>query len=286
MAFLLFCPMYISFNGKMLPAEEPVLLASNRGYRYGDGLFETMKIVNGKISLEALHLERLMKGIAFLKMELPGLFTPEKLVREIFQLALKNKATDLGRVRLSVFRGNGGLYDADRTLQYLIECWPLQDSFRLLNQNGLDIGIFPDVRKSIDPYSGLKTANFLPYTMASVYAKEQKLNDCLVLNTEGSIADSTIANLFIYTGDCFITPGPAQGAVDGVMRRYLVNEMRTAGYTITEAPVSITELEKAQEVFLTNAIHGIKWVRTFRNSHYQNRLADELYSRFVQTIQG
>lgn len=285
MAFLLLCFMFISFNGKLLPAEEPVLLSSNRGYRYGDGLFETMKIVNGKIGLEALHIERLMKGIALLKIELPGLFTPEKLVSEALQLAVKNKATALGRVRLSVFRGNGGLYDAGRTLQYLIECWPLPESFLQLNQNGLEIGVFPDACKSIDPYSGLKTANFLPYTMASIFAKEQKLNDCLVLNTAGTIADSTIANLFIYTGDRFLTPGPAQGAVGGVMRSYLINEMRASGYTVEEAPVTIAELEKAKEVFLTNAIHGIKWVRTFRDSHYQNLMADELYSRFVQTIQ-
>ncbi len=286
MAFLLLCSMFISFNGKLLPAEEPVLLASNRGYRYGDGLFETMKVVNGKIALETLHMERLMRGIALLKMELPGLFTTEKLIRETFQLAVKNKATERGRVRLSVFRGNGGLYDAGRTLQYLIECWPLPESFLQLNQNGLEIGIFPVARKSIDPFSGLKTANFLPYTLASIYAKEQKLNDCLVLNTAGTITDSTTANLFIYTGDRFITPGPAQGAVDGVMRRYLIREMRAAGHIVDETPVTITEVAQAQEVFLTNAIHGMKWVRTFRESHYQNRLADELYSRFVQTIQG
>lgn len=286
MAFLLLCPMFISFNGKLLPAEEPVFLAANRGYRYGDGLFETMKIVNGKIRLEPLHFERLMKGITLLKMEKPGLFSPEKLAREILHLSVKNKANELGRVRLSVFRGNGGLYDGDRTLQYLIECWPLPDSFRQLNQNGLEIDIFTEARKSIDPYSGLKTANFLPYTMASIYAKEQKLNDCLLLNTAGTIADSTIANLFIYTGDRFITPGPTQGAVDGVMRRYLISSMRAAGYLVDEAPVTITDLAQAQEVFLTNAIHGIKWVRRFRDHHYQNHQADELYSRFVQTIEG
>lgn len=286
MAFLLLCPMFISFNGKILPADEPVLLADNRGYRYGDGLFETLRLINGKIRLQELHFERLLKGIAALKMEAPGLFTPAKLVSEILQLAEKNHAARSGRVRLSVFRGNGGLYDADRSLQYLIECWPLPDSFNQLNQNGLEIGICPDVRKSIDAYAGLKSANFLPYTVAAVYAKEQKLNDCLVLNSEEHIADSTIANLFIYTGDTFITPGPAQGAVDGVMRKYLVRSLRTAGYKVEEGPVNIAVLEAATAVFLTNAIQGIKWVKRFGDHYYDNRLADEIYSRFVQTIPG
>ena len=276
--------MFISFNGKITPADQPVLLASNRSYRYGDGLFETMKLDQGKILLEELHFQRLLTGLELLKFDRPKLFSTSKLAAEIIQLAEKNQVRDLGRVRLSVFRGNGGLYDADRTLQYLIECWPLPESFSRLNENGLEIGIYPDAPKQISLFSGLKSANFLPYTLASIYAKENKLNDCLLLNQEGHIADSTIANLFVYLEGKFITPGPEQGAVDGVMRKYLVREMRAAGYTVEEGPVNIAALEAANEVFLSNAIHGVKWVRRFRDSIYSNKYVSELYSRFIQTI--
>jgi branched-chain amino acid aminotransferase len=276
--------MFISFNGKITPADQPVLQASNRSYRYGDGLFETMKLAQGKIRLEELHFQRLMKGLELLKFERPKLFTTGKLAAEIIQLAEKNQVRELGRVRLSVFRGNGGLYDADRALQYLIECWPLPDSFSRLNENGLEIGIYPDAPKPVNLFSGLKSANFLPYTMASIYAKENKLNDCLLLNQEGEIADSTIANLFICKEGQFITPGPEQGAVDGVMRNYLVREMRAAGYAVEEGPVSISALEAADEVFLSNAIHGVKWVRRFRDSIYTNKYASDIYSRIIQTI--
>lgn len=276
--------MFISFNGKITPADQPVLLASNRGYRYGDGLFETMKLAQGKILLEELHFQRLIKGLELLKFERPKLFSTTKLAAEVMQLAEKNQVRELGRVRLSVFRGNGGLYDADRALQYLIECWPLPDSFNRMNENGLEIGIYPDAPKEISLFSGLKSANFLPYTMASIYAKENKLNDCLLLNQEGNIADSTIANLFICKEGQFITPGPEQGAVDGVMRNYLVREMRAAGYAVAEGPVSISALEAANEVFLSNAIHGVKWVRRFRDCIYTNKYASEIYSRIIQTI--
>lgn len=276
--------MFISFNGKITPADQPVLLASNRGYRYGDGLFETMKLAQGKILLEELHFQRLIKGLELLKFDRPKLFSTTKLAAEVMQLAEKNQVRELGRVRLSVFRGNGGLYDADRALQYLIECWPLPDSFNRMNENGLEIGIYPDAPKEISLFSGLKSANFLPYTMASIYAKENKLNDCLLLNQEGNIADSTIANLFICKEGQFITPGPEQGAVDGVMRNYLVREMRAAGYAVAEGPVSISALEAANEVFLSNAIHGVKWVRRFRDCIYTNKYASEIYSRIIQTI--
>lgn len=276
--------MYISFNGKITPADQPVLLASNRGYRYGDGLFETMKLDQGKILLEELHFQRLLNGLELLKFDLPKLFSTSKLAETIKQLAEKNQVLELGRVRLSLFRGNGGLYDADRTVQYLIECWPLPDSFSRLNENGLEIGIYPDARKQVDLFSGLKSANFLPYTMASLYAKENKLNDCLLLNQDGHIADSTIANLFIVKDGQFLTPGPEHGAVEGVMRKYLVREMLAAGYKVAEAPVSVSAMEAADEVFLTNAIHGIKWVRRFGDCMYSNRYSSEIYSRIIQTI--
>ena len=126
--------MFISFNGKITAADQPVLQAANRGYRYGDGLFETLRLENGVILLEGLHFKRLMKGLQLLKFELPKLFSPGKLAEEILHLAEKNQVRELGRVRLSVFRGNGGLYDADRGLQYLVECWPLPESFNHLNE--------------------------------------------------------------------------------------------------------------------------------------------------------
>jgi branched-chain amino acid aminotransferase len=276
--------MFISFNGKISAADQPVLLASNRGYRYGDGLFETLRLENGTILLKDLHFKRLMMGLQLLKFELPKLFSPGKLADEILQLAEKNQVRELGRVRLSVFRGNGGLYDADRGLQYLLECWPLPESFNHLNENGLVIDVFPDARKQVDAFSGLKSANFLPYNLAAIYAKEQKLNDCLLLNTQGTIADSTIANLFVVKDDRFISPGPEQGAVDGVMRKYLLGRLRSEGYTVEEGAVSMEDLVTATEVFLTNAIHGIKWVRQFRGGNYTNQQAMEIYSRFIKTI--
>ena len=276
--------MFICLNGKILRAEDPVLLASNRGYRYGDALFETMKVASKNILLEAYHFERLFAGLRLLQFEVPKLLTREKLCKEVLLLAEKNNCGNLARIRLSVFRGNGGVYDEERTPQYLIECWPLNESLNRLNENGLVIDIFPAARKSCDSFSHLKSANYLPYTMAAIYAKANKLNDCLVLNTDGNIADGTIANIFLIKEGVVITPGPDQGCVNGVMRRHLLEKMKDAGYSIQENPVSVSTLEEADEVFLTNAISGIRWVKQFREKVYSNNLTVEIYNRFIKTI--
>lgn len=274
----------ICFNGKIIPADEPVLLASNRGYRYGDGLFETMKVAKGKILLSDHHFERLFAGLALLQFEIPRLFLRQKTEDEIVSLCKKNNCEGLARVRLSVFRGNGGLYDEDKGLQYLIECWPLTESVSKLNENGLVIDVFPGAEKSCDKFSNLKSANFLPYSMAALYAKEKKLNDCLVLNTTGGIADSTIANLFIIKNAIVITPGLEEGCVNGVMRQYLLQKMQAADCAVQEATLSVNDILVADEVFLTNAIHGIRWVRQFRDMSYGNVKTVEIYNRFIKTI--
>ena len=274
----------IWFNGKIVSGDEPVLMASNRGYRYGDGLFETIKVVNGNTLLTKYHFERLFEGLSLLKFEIPRLFTRQKIEQEILQLCRKNDCEKLARVRLSVFRGNGGLYDEQKTIQYIIESWPINESINKLNENGLVIDIYPDAEKSCDKFSNLKSANFQPYSMAAIYAKENKLNDCLVLNTSGSIADSTIANLFLIKGDTIITPSLEEGCVNGVMRRHLLTELQNAGWKTLETSVSVSDMKNANEILLTNAINGIRWVRQFRDKVYSNVKTEEIYNRFVKTI--
>src|SRR5688572_631686 len=136
----------ICFNGKLLPADAPILHAENKGYRYGDGLFETMKVVKGQISLGNFHFERLFKGLEILRYKIPSLISPEWLQREINFLCKENKCEKLARVRLSVSRGNGGLGDDTDELQYLVECWPINEAGNLLNENGYTIDVFPDAR--------------------------------------------------------------------------------------------------------------------------------------------
>ncbi len=275
---------HICFNGKVLPADEPVLLASNRGYRYGDGLFETMKLLKGQILFAADHFERLFAGLSLLHFEIAPLFTKEKLIQEILRLCQKNDCEQMARVRLSVSRGIGGLYDTDRRLNWLIESWPLNNTVNTINENGLIIGVYPDARKSCDKFSNLKSANFLPYSMAAQYATANKLNDCLVLNTNGFIADSTIANVFIIKDNAVTTPALTEGCVSGIFRRNLLHWLRREKYTVNERTLSIQDMENADEVFLTNAIHGIRWVAGYSHKAFVNTKTLEIYKGFAQTI--
>jgi len=286
MAFLFyFHPMNsIIVNGNLMPAEKPVLLASNRGYRYGDGLFETMKMVRGKINLASFHSERLFYGLTTLKFQIPKLMKFEKIEQEVLLLCKKNNCEDLARVRFSIFRGNGGINDEVKEPQYIIESWPLSNSIESINENGLWIGIYPDARKAIDKFSNLKSSNYLPYIMAAIYAKENKWNDCLLLNSNERICDATIANVFWIKDKIISTPPLTEGCVAGVMRSYLLQKISNSGFEIKEKVLAIEELDNADEVFLTNAIYGLRWVKQFNNSIYKNEISSIIYKKLFKSL--
>ena len=276
----------ICINGKIIPGHEPVLMVDNKSYRYGDGLFETMKVAGKKILLERYHFERFFSSLEIMGFKKPEWLTIQRLQHEIGLLCEKNRSGALARVRLTVFRGNGGVFENFDDFQYTIECWPLDESINCLNENGLLIDIFPDARKSCDKFSNIKSANYLPYAMAARYAKEHRLNECLVLNVYERIADATIANIFLIKGKTMITPPLSDGCVNGVMRRYIIEKIQVSGleWKIEERGISVNDLHQADEVFLTNSISGLRWVKGFRDKIYTNLHTKMFYKEFFQTI--
>ena len=271
---------FINHNGNIYEQGQPVLTAADHGYRYGDGLFETMKMIKGNVLFEEFHFERLFSGLKVLKFAVPGLFTRQKIGAAIKMICKKNNCEDLARIRLSVSRGNGGLYDCDNKFSYVIECWPLENNNGDINTNGLVIDVFPDARKSIDHFSNLKSANYLPYVMAAVWAKENKLNDALILNQHGRICDATIANVFWTKSDKIYTPPLSEGCVAGVMRGQILN----SGLDIHESILSEDILFNADEVFLTNVITGIRWVKQCGNKVYSNTISHKIFAELNRTI--
>jgi branched-chain amino acid aminotransferase len=274
---------FVNFNGKLFPDNEPVLTASNQSYRYGDGLFETLKMVDGEIALFDRHMDRLFAGLQLLQYKIPALFTREQLHAAILALCKKNKCETPGRIRLSVSRGQGGLYDGDNKLQFLIECWPAGEQVMRLNENGLVLGSYDQIRKSCDAFSGIKSASYLPYVMAAQMARSQHWNDCLVLNPFGRFCDSSIANLFWIKENLICTPPLSEGPVAGVMRAWLLEQLPAAGFAITEKNCTLEELATSDELFLTNAMYGLRWVRSFQDYTYSNTIAQKIYNQLFQT---
>ncbi len=262
--------MYFNYNGKIFSENENIIGPTNRGLRYGDGLFETIKFKNGEIILAAAHFERLWAGMEVLDFIIPVHFSVEKLIAAIQALIKRNKLKE-ARVRLTIIRSDGGIYDPkNNTPNYIIEAIKLPEDNGLLNINGLQICIYEDALKSIDKFSNLKNNNYLPYFMGAKFAKQQQCNDALILNSKGNICDSTIANIFFIKDKTIFTPALTEGCVAGVMRNWLIKVLKLLNYKVEETTAAGSLLYEADEVFLSNSIYNIRWVSSLENKNYTN----------------
>lgn len=277
---------FVNDNGRFVHTGTPIFQADNRSFRYGDGLFETIKVHDNRIVLQKFHFERMFSGLETLLFKLPKHWTDEFFRQQVLDLCTKNNIST-GRVRISFYRGEGGLYDLEKAkAQFIIEAWPLPGTEFRMNENGLIIDIFVNAKKSCDQYSNIKSNNYLPYVMAALYAKEKQFNDCIVLNQFERICDATIANVFWVKENIIYTPPLTEGPVSGVIRRYLLEQLPSYGFSVREEPVDTGSLKIADEIFLTNAIHGLRWVKEFNGSVFKNDISSEIYSRIIQTIQS
>jgi branched-chain amino acid aminotransferase len=274
---------WLNFNGDYIEEKTPVIRADNRAFRYGDGLFETMKVVVGSIRLRDLHFERLFRGMETLQINLQGFINADLFEEQIMKTILKNRISGPARVRLTVYRGDGGLYDFNNTSAgYVIQVWSLSSSSMMMNEQGLKVGLYERNRKPMDEISNVKSNNYLLYAMAAIQAKKYQHNDCIILNTSGRVCDSTIANVFYVKDGSIFTPPLTEGGVAGVMRSYLLSELPSIGYNVTEKETSVDDLLDADEMFLTNAVSGLRWVGEFKGKTYGNTLASKIFHSTIQ----
>jgi branched-chain amino acid aminotransferase len=276
---------YYLFNDKLHPAGTAAVGPDNRGLRYGDGLFETIRLIDGRLQMADAHFDRLLKGMNVLGFLIPAHWSAQRLSEQCVRLAAKNGHDSGARVRITVIRGNGGLYDPEHHWPLvLIQTWALPETSGRWNQNGLVLGICEGVRKSCDVLCNLKHNNYLGYVLAARQASDEKWNDALVLNTEGGICDSTIANLFIVRDSRVITPPLAEGGVAGIMRARLLAYLQMQQVPFVEERITPGDLDAADEVFLSSSIHPLRWVQSFGSRRYSAEMTFRLFREFLPTI--
>jgi len=275
-------PHFLWYNGAYVRNDKPMIGANNRGFRYGDGCFETMKIVRGKLVNEQLHMQRLLDSLETLSFSLPSYFTASYVAQQVKLLAQKNYHTTLARVRLSVFRGNGGLYDPENHFpNMVIQTWELNPANQHLNENGLVIDIYRKAQKTTDTFANIKSNNYLGYGMAALWAKTEHLNDAIVLNHKATVADTTIANFWCVINGAVLTPPLTDGGINGVMRKHLLQSIPAAGFSCHEQSITTAMLAKAEAVFLSNSIYGIRWVQSVGDYQYNWGPAPAIHEKCI-----
>jgi branched-chain amino acid aminotransferase len=271
----------INFNGKILE-EDKLLSVQNRGYNYGDALFETIKISLGKILFWEDHYFRLMASMRILRMEIPMNFTMEFLEEQIKNTLEANKLSEKSsRAKIMIHRNEGGLYLPETNdVTFVMTVKLLENDFFILNESNYEVDLFKDYYISPSLLSTLKTTNKVLNVVGSVYAKENNLQNCLLLNTNKQLVEALNGNVFLVKDHVIKTPPLTDGCLKGVMRTQLINIIKALPeYEFEEASISPFELQKADELWVTNVIYGIQPITKYRKKEFSKEVAKSVLQK-------
>jgi branched-chain amino acid aminotransferase len=268
---------YVNNNGTLLPADAPTILPGNRAHLYGDGVFESIRIINGRpLNLEN-HILRLLAGARAIHMRPSASYTTDFFEAKILELCAQSGINEGGRCRLSLDRISGGAYLPDANeATYYIEVLPYEVNHFELNARGLELDIYQEMKLQKNLLSNFKTKMGLPYVMAALYAKSKGLDDVFLTDYRGQILESSSCNFFIISNGVLYTPSLEEGCLAGTMRMQVINLALANGIKVYESSILPQHLLAADEIFLTNAIRGINWVGGYRTKRYQNNISRKL----------
>ena len=266
----------INFNGKLIVNTDLQLSNENRAFKYGDAIFETIRVFNKKVVFFEDHYFRLMASMRMLRMKIPMEFTLEFLQEEILKTVKTLPESENYRVRLTVFRKDGGLYTPKTNeIDYLVET----SEFNYQEKSTYKIDLFKDFYNYSGLLSTIKTSNRMLNTLSAVFADENDLDNCVLLNERKGIAEATNGNIFIVKDAVIKTPALSEGCIKGVIRKKVIEILEThPDYTIEETSISPFELQKADEVFLTNAMVGIQSVSHYRKKTFISEVTNKIKS--------
>ena len=272
---------FVVLNGKLLSDESPLLSVSNRSFRFGDSVFESIHLYKGEILFFEKHIERLLHAMNILKMEIPSWFDVAFFHKHISDCLTANGLFSDAKIRLQVWRAGSGVYSPDEAgVEYLIETQFVTPDLFCNTNNKVVLGLFNEYLKPIHASSTIKTGNSLLYVLAGLYAKQNGFTDVLVLNQNGTIADSVGANVFYLKNDCWFTTDDHQAAINGVMQKALIDFFSKQKLEVIKGPIALSELGSADEIFLCNMVKGIMPVADLQNKKYLSAVTEKLAADF------
>lgn len=275
----------VNFNG-VLYESDLQLTISNRSFLYGDGVFETLKVVNNKILFFEDHYFRLMASMRIVRMEIPMTFTMEYIERQILELVSSMGIAASARVRLTVYREAGGYYKpATNTVSFTIAAVGLEDQIYKLSAVSFVVDLYKDFVVTKQLLSTLKTNNKMLQVTASVFAAENQLDSCLIINENKNVVEAVYGNLFMRMGDRLVTPPISEGCLNGVMRKQVIRlAKKLPNLIVVEEPISPFDLQKADELFISNVIVGLQPITKYRKKEFEIVVSKELISQLNSEI--
>ena len=270
----------INYNGDII-MQSGLRVEQNRGFLYGDSIFDTVKTLNGRVLFSEDHYFRLMASLRIARMDIAMNFTLDYMESEIIKLTETLNSGLSYRVRISFYRRPGGRYlPANRETEFVITAEPLTEALYSINTAPYEVELYKDFFVAKQLLSSLKTNNRIINTLASIFADENDYNNCLLINDEKNVIEAIQGNIFMLSGTMLTTPPISDGCLNGVMRKQILEiAKKIEGIEVIEKSISPFELQKADELFITNVITGIQPITKYRKKEFASAFSHELVKR-------
>lgn len=275
----------INFNGTIV-SQDANILTQNRAFLYGDAVFETVKILNNKILFLEDHYFRLMSSMRVIRMEIPMNFTMEYFEEQILSLIKINDLSASSRARITVYRNDGGYYlPKNNNVSFLIHAVALENTSYSIEEKEYEVDLYKDFYVTKQLLSAIKTTNRLINITGSIYADENGLDNCVLLNDSKNVVEALQGNIFMLLGNRLITPPVSEGCLNGVMRKQILGlAKKIDGLEVAEEVISPFDLQKADELFITNVIKGIQPITKYRKKTFTTKVANQLVQMLNEMI--
>lgn len=268
---------HYAYNGRVTGGFPDQFDPLNRGFRLGDGFFESVRIIGGKPAFWEAHHKRLTAACGAMHMDMPVYLGRDFLLNTVMELVKAAEIKGGGRLRITIFReGEGTYFPEGNRACCLMEIQPFFPSSHTVADKGLSVGVYRSETRRTDGFSKYKILGNHLSIGAAAWAIENRYDEALLINEAGYLTESTSGNLFIVDDETLHTPSLSDGCVGGVMRMAVINTALSMNIPVFESQLTEDDVVKAEEVFITNAIRGIVWVRSFRHKRYFHKLSDRL----------
>ena len=275
----------INFNGNIQPSST-ITIEKNRGFLFGDAIFETVKVVNNKVLFTEDHYFRLMASMRICRMEIPMNFTLEYFEEQILALTNALNFNHSARVRMTVFRDSEGLYaPISNDIAFVIEAQKLLSKEYDISKDFYEVELYKDFHVAKHLLSTLKTNNKMINVTGNIFAKENDYHNCILLNDDKNVVEALNGNIFMKMGNSILTPPISDGCLNGIMRKQLISLInKMEGYECLEKSISPFDLQKSDELFITNVITGIQPITKYRKKEFGIDFSFQLNEKLNELI--
>lgn len=282
---------YVAINGRILPEEEACLSPLDRGFLYGDGLFETLRVAGKRVFFLDRHLARMREGARFLRIPFPADLDFLGIIQDLKE---KNEITGEASAKICLSRGRHegslSLYTPSSPTVVILTT-PRASTSPTDWDKGLSVTVEGELHQNdSSSLCRLKTMNYLPYLLVRTRAQEKGFEDAILTNTANEICECTTSNLFFFREDRLETPEVSCGLLPGVLREALMECMEQAGEPVREVKLAREALPSCDEIFVTNSLVEVLPIGRVEQDEYpareRTRRVLGLFQAFRDTLHG